>query len=111
VAHRHDVDVGGAAGRCVLEAEPSRNGAAPVSALGQVAVVSQYVGHQRGEQVSHLARSDWTRWAAREAESRQGRRDDFEGVGGAATEAFRMGQGFDDVEKFDDRSRPTMGDD
>ncbi len=93
----------------MIEAEPGGDGAAPVTALGEVAIVSKNVGHELGEQRRHFARPHGTRRLSGEAEARQRGGDDVEGVARIAAEALGMSQRLDDLDKFRHRSGPAVG--
>ena len=85
--------------------------AAPVTALGAVAVVAQ-THHQLRVDVGHpLWPIPRLSWLVGEAVAGQRRGYDMKGILGPVTVRDRIGQRPDDLGELEDRSRPAVGDD
>src|SRR5215471_12115993 len=95
----------------VLFGHPRRDARAPVAALGEIVAVAQ-PPHQdrpcpRDSRQAPAARDRFVR----KAKAWKRGKNDMEGVSGLTTVFGRVGQRIDDIEKFDDATRPAVGQD
>src|SRR5580658_9070504 len=95
----------------ILQADTSRDGSAPISALRGVAFVTQ-AGHQlRPDFRNPLHIPSRARGLIRKSITWQGRTDYMECVGGVAAMPSRVREWLDNLLKLDDRAGPAMSHD
>ena len=104
------VQVDGLGVRAVVQAQPRGDEAAPVAALGQIGLVAELAGHQGVEDPRRGPLAQRPSGLAREAEARQRRDHEVEGVGRVAAVARGEGQGFDGLPELEMAARPAVGD-
>ena len=97
VSHRENIDVNGLACGCMVMGKPTADRAAPVSALGDITIVAQNVGHKFIQRQRHAPRTPRLRWRSGKTEARQGRRDNVKRIIHAAAKSLRMRQRLNDV--------------
>ena len=95
----------------VVPAQPRGDHGPPVAALGQVGGIAQHLGHQGVEQPRGRPLADGPRGLGREAEARQRRDHQVEGVRGLAPEPRGERQLLDGLPELVVRPRPAVGDD
>ena len=92
----------------MIVADPAADHAAPVAALGDVAVIAQHPAHQGRDVHGHAPRADGPARFFRKGVARQRRRHDMKGRGVRRAVAGRVGQRPDHLLEFDEGAGPAV---
>ena len=92
----------------MVVADPAADHAAPVAALGDVAVIAQDIAHQGRDMPGHAPRADRRRRLVREGVAGQRRRHDMEGRGLRRAVGGGVGQWPEQVLELDEGAGPAM---